>query len=141
VDGEMKSNGARWSRKVGAAAGGIMTYEMNHVSEALAFGLKATTLAERLGSVLLGVAVLFATMFAARHVFGKPFFHGFVVSAGVFLSFDIVLFHWLFQLHRITSGPEADILEPLFVLLGVAMITFGITQERRLLAARMPPAR
>ena len=65
--------------------------------------------------------------------FSRSFFHGFIVSADLILSLDIVLLHWIFQLHRITNGPEADVLEPVFVLCGVAATIIGVKRE---LAAR-----
>ncbi len=40
-----------------------------------------------------------------------------------------ILFHWVFRLHRVTSGPEADIIEPLFVILGLLFIIFGLPSE------------
>jgi len=61
--------------------------------------------------------------------FSRPFFHGFIASAGLILSLDIALLHWLFQLHRITSGPEADVLEPLFVIAGAALAVIGVRRE------------
>ncbi len=42
----------------------------------------------------------------------------------------MLLFHWVFQLHRLTSGPEANVLEPFFVLLGVVFIVIGLRRER-----------
>jgi uncharacterized membrane protein len=56
--------------------------------------------------------------------------NGFLVAIGTFLSFDMILFHWVFQLHRLTSGPEANVLEPFFVLLGVVFIVIGLRRER-----------
>ena len=65
-------------------------------------------------------------------LFSRAFFHGFLVATGTILSFDIVLFHWIFQLHRITNGPEADVLEPIFVLFGCCLTWWGIRQEKKL---------
>jgi len=39
--------------------------------------------------------------------------------------------HWLFGLHHITNHQEDVILEPLFVLTGLAFIGYGITRERQ----------
>jgi len=102
-----------------------------HMMEAAAAGLKADTAAERLGAVLFGVATLAALAAAFRKLCSPPFFHGFVVATGLFLSFDIVAFHWIFQLHRVTNGPEANWLEPLFVAAGVALLVYGYRKERR----------
>lgn len=110
--------------------------QMTHMRAAFAFALKATTQEERIAAVLLGVIILMAAMFAFRRLFGDEFYNGFMVSSGLFLSFDIVVFHWIFQLHRITSGPEANILEPIFVLFGLALLMFGVRGARRLQSAR-----
>jgi hypothetical protein len=113
----------------GIAVGGIVTHQLFHLGEAVAFTLKATTMAERLGSVLVAAMLLVFLVYLAFHFFSRPFFHGFIVAAGLVLSLDIVLLHWIFQLHRITSGPEADVLEPLFVLCGTALTIIGIKRE------------
>jgi hypothetical protein len=107
------------------AVGGIATHQLFHWREAAAFTLKATTMAERLGSVSVAVMLFVLLAYVAFHFFSRSFFHGFIAAAGLILSSDIVLLHWIFQLHRITSGPEADILEPLFVLCGVALTSMG----------------
>jgi hypothetical protein len=57
-----------------------------------------------------------------------PRIHGF---CGIFLSFDIVVFHWVFRLHRITSGPEANVIEPILVLIGIGFVAYGLTHEKR----------
>jgi hypothetical protein len=126
-----------WSaRHSGVALGTIVTYEVNHLSDAVALGLKATTLPERLGAVLFSVAILLAAMFLAHRLFGRSFFHGFIVASGTILSFDIVLNHWIFQLHRITNGPEADVLEPIFVLFGIGLMWWGIRREKMAMGGR-----
>jgi hypothetical protein len=113
----------------GMAVGGIATHQLFHLQEAVAFTLKATTLAERLGSVLVAIILFVFLAYLAFRFFSRSFFHGFIVAGGLILSFDIVLLHWIFQLHRITSGPEADVLEPLFVLCGVALAITGVKLE------------
>jgi hypothetical protein len=119
-----------WSpRRAGVALGAVLGYELFHLSDAVAFGLKATTLPERLAAVGFGAAFLAASIFLVGRLFGRAFFHGFVVATGTILSFDIVLFHWIFQLHRITNGPEADVLEPIFVLFGIGLMWWGIKRE------------
>jgi uncharacterized membrane protein len=104
----------------------------------MSFGplIPVTTMAGRLGVILLGVVFLVWFLSLAMR-FGPSFFRGFLVAVGAFLSFDMILFHWVFRLHRITSGPEADIVEPLFVLLGLAFVIIGIRFER----ASRPEAR
>ncbi len=97
----------------------------------LGFGLVGAAMAGRIAEVALGVLVLVGTLVAAARFYSSSFFHGFMVSSGIFLSFDIVVFHWIFKLHRITSGPEADIIEPLFVLTGLGFIAYGLINEKR----------
>jgi len=113
----------------GMAVGGVATQQLFHLNEALAFTLKATTMPERLGSVLVAVVLFVVLAYLAFRFFSRSFFHGFIVAAGLILSLDIVLLHWIFQLHRITNGPEADLLEPLFVLCGIALTAIGVRRE------------
>jgi len=82
-----------------------------------------------LGSVAIAVILFVFLAYLAFRFFSRSFFHGFIVAGGLILSFDIVLLHWIFQLHRITSGPEADVLEPLFVLCGIALAIIGVKRE------------
>lgn len=94
-------------------------------------GLKAETMGGRIGAVGVGVAILLVLMAVVRKVFAPAFFNGFVVACGLFLSFDIVVFHWVFALHRLTNGPEADWLEPVFVVFGCLLLTYGVRRELR----------
>ena len=113
----------------GMVVGGIATHQLFHLREAIAFTLKATTLTERLSSVFAAAILLLFLAYLVFRLFNRSFFHGFIVSAGLILSLDIVLLHWIFQLHRITSGPEANVLEPLFVLCGTAVTIIGVKRE------------
>lgn len=117
---------------IGAISGFFLTDFLFHLIDAYAFGLKAETPAGRIGAVFFGVFVLLVLMFFFYRYFSKAFFNGFTVATGLFLSFDIVVFHWIFKLHRITNGPEANWLEPLFVVFGIALVWFGIKQEKLL---------
>jgi hypothetical protein len=56
---------------------------------------------------------------------------GVLAGSGLVLSFDIVWVHWLFGRHHVTNTREDLVLEPLFVLTGLALMWFGITRERR----------
>src|SRR6266545_3257125 len=94
-------------------------------------GITVATMTGRLAVVALGAAVLIGCLVASRRFYSRSFFHGFMVSSGVFLSFDIVVFHWVFRLHRITSGPEANVIEPLLVLMGIAFVAYGLRHENR----------
>ncbi|WP_142383599.1 DUF2243 domain-containing protein [Bacillus sp. V5-8f] len=102
-----------------------------HMIHAFAAGLKADSPAERIGAVVFGMAVLMILMGLFKKFFSQSFFQGFIVAAGLFLSFDIVVFHWVFQLHRITNGPEANWLEPVLVVFGSIFVWYGITKERQ----------
>lgn len=116
---------------LGAIAAFFVTDFLFHLIDALAYGLKAETTGQRLGAVFFGICVLFILMGIFYRFFSKAFFNGFTVATGLFLSFDIVVFHWIFQLHRITSGPEANWLEPLFVIAGIILVWQGISKERK----------
>jgi hypothetical protein len=119
----------RRSRNIGIAIGAVATHELFHIGDAVAFSLKASTMAERLGSVAVAVAILVVLCVVVYRLFSRSFLHGFIVASGLVFSVDIVLLHWIFQLHRITSGPEADVLEPIFVIVGAAMAAIGIRRE------------
>lgn len=116
-------------RLLGVIVGFILSDLFFHIVHATAAGLKAETQLERIGAVLVGVVVLLLLMFVAKRYFSTSFFQGFIVATGLFLSFDIVVFHWIFQLHRITNGPEANWLEPILVLGGIVFIWYGLTKE------------
>ena len=88
-----------------------------------------TTMAGRLLVIGLGCVCLVLFLMAAARL-SSSFFNGFLVAIGIFMSFDMILFHWIFQLHRLTSGPEANVLEPAFVALGVAFVIVGLRRER-----------
>src|SRR6266496_6714589 len=73
------------------------------------------TMTGRVAVVLLAVAILIGTLVLAKRLGSSSFFHGFLVAVGVFLSIDIVVVHWIFRLHRVTAGPEANVIEPILV--------------------------
>ncbi|MBD0382839.1 DUF2243 domain-containing protein [Paenibacillus sedimenti] len=114
---------------IGAVVAFFVTDFFFHVIEAFAAGLKADTPLERIGAVFCGIIVLLILMAVFHKFFSKSFFNGFTVATGLFLSFDIVVFHWIFQIHRITNGPEANWLEPVFVVTGIIFVTYGIKKE------------
>ncbi|PLT27621.1 DUF2243 domain-containing protein [Peribacillus deserti] len=119
-------------RIIGAITGFFLADLLFHLIDAFAVGMKAETPAGRIGAVFFGVLILMVLMWLFYRYFSKAFFNGFTVATGLFLSFDIVVFHWIFQLHRITNGPEANWIEPLFVIVGIVMVFAGIKQERSL---------
>jgi uncharacterized membrane protein len=97
----------------------------------MSFGplVPVTSMAGRLAVIGLGCVFLVLFLMAAARL-SRSFFNGFLVAIGTFLSFDMILFHWVFQLHRLTSGPEANFLEPFFVALGVVFVFVGLWRER-----------
>lgn len=117
---------------IGAVVGFFVAEFFFHIVDAFAAGLKADTPLERIGAVLCGITVLLILMVVFHKFFSRSFFNGFTVATGLFLSFDIVVFHWIFQLHRITNGPEANWLEPMFVAVGIIFVTYGVKKERSL---------
>ncbi|WP_112883279.1 DUF2243 domain-containing protein [Paenibacillus montanisoli] len=117
---------------MGAVVAFFVTEFMFHMMDAFAAGLKADTPIERIGAVLCGITVLAILMAVFRKFFSRSFYNGFVVAVGLFLSFDIAVFHWVFQLHRITNGPEANWLEPVFVVSGIVFVAHGVKKDRAL---------
>lgn len=100
-----------------------------HSIKAHAMGVQLETVGERIGAVGTGLVILLIIMIVLKRWFSASFFHGFLVATGLFLSFDIVVFHWFFHLHRITSGPEANWLEPIFVMFGTWLFFYGLIKE------------
>jgi hypothetical protein len=90
-----------------------------------------STASGRIAVLAVAVAVLVGFFLWSRRGLSLSFFRGVLAGSGLILSFDIVWIHWLFGLHRITNSPEDLVLEPLFVLTGLAFMWFGISQERR----------
>jgi hypothetical protein len=117
-------------RLLGIIIGVIVAENLFHLIDAFAYGLKAESSLERIGAVFFGVLVLGVLMVIFRRLFSAAFFNGFTAATGLFLSFDIAVFHWIFQLHRITNGPEANWLEPLFVIGGSFLVWYGVRRER-----------
>jgi uncharacterized membrane protein len=117
-------------RIMGFITGYITTSLYFHSIKAYAIGVELDTAWERIGAVGSGLIILLTLMILFKKFFSTSFFNGFIVATGLFLSFDIVVFHWFFQLHRITSGPEANWLEPLFVVFGTLLLIYGVKKER-----------
>jgi uncharacterized membrane protein len=117
-------------RIMGFITGYIITSLYFHSIKAYAIGVELDTAWERIGAVGSGLIILLILMILFNKLFSTSFFNGFIVATGLFLSFDIVVFHWFFQLHRITRGPEANWLEPLFVVFGTLLLIYGVKKER-----------
>lgn len=101
-------------------------------------GFSPETSGGRVAVVLLGTAMLILTLALAKRFYSASFFRGFLVSVGIFLSFDVVVFHWIFGLHRITSGREADVIEPVVVVIGAGFVIFGLRREARSSRSQSP---
>lgn len=119
------------ARLLGFLIGVLYTDWLFHTGQVLAFELEATTMGERLGALTFGGGATILFYIICAKLFSLSFFYGVIAASGFFASFDIVVFHWIFQLHRITAGPEADIIEPILVVLGVIMLLYGIKKENK----------
>ncbi|MEH2498328.1 hypothetical protein V1294_004807 [Bradyrhizobium sp. AZCC 1678] len=98
----------------------------------LAFTLyPVTTSAGQLAVLTVAVAVLIGFLLWTKRATSASFFLGVLAGTGFVLSFDIVWVHWIFGLHHLTNTQMDLVLEPLFVLLGLAFLWFAITRERR----------
>ncbi|MDP4170089.1 MAG: hypothetical protein Q8906_05715 [Bacillota bacterium] len=125
-------------RIFGFITGYLMAGLFFHSINAYAMGIKLDTTWERLGAVGSGFIMLLIFMAIFKAFFSSSFFHGFLVATGLFLSFDIVVFHWIFHLHRITNGPEANWLEPILVLFGSVLLIYGVKKERKTITSNNP---
>jgi hypothetical protein len=98
----------------------------------LAFTLyPVTTSAGQIAVLTVAVAVLIGFLLWTKRATSGSFFWGVLAGTGFVLSFDIVWVHWIFGLHHLTNTQMDLVLEPLFVLLGLAFLWFGITREHR----------
>lgn len=98
----------------------------------LAFTLyPVTTAAGQIAVLTVAVAALLAFLLWAKRATSGSFFLGVLAGNGFILSFDIVWVHWIFGLHHLTNTQMDLVLEPLFVLLGLAFLWFAITREHR----------
>ncbi|MEH2534217.1 putative membrane protein [Bradyrhizobium sp. AZCC 1588] len=113
------------------------TVGLRHVNDAqpdlvLAFTLyPVTTSAGQIAVLAVAVAVLIGFLLWTKRAMSASFFLGALAGTGFVLSFDIVWVHWIFGLHHITNTQMDLVLEPLFVLLGLAFLWFAMTRERR----------
>ncbi|SER81517.1 DUF2243 domain-containing protein [Salipaludibacillus aurantiacus] len=103
-----------------------------HTGNVQAFGFEAETMAERIGALLFTGAVTLLIFYLAYRFFTCSFFNGVIFAAGFFASFDIFVVHWLFNLHRLTDGPEAIYFEVALVILGIIMIVFSLGNEKKI---------
>ncbi|WP_026286274.1 DUF2243 domain-containing protein [Salsuginibacillus kocurii] len=102
-----------------------------HTDQAQALGFEAETMGERLGALAFVGGITLVFFYICYRFFARSFFNGSIFAAGFFASFDVVVVHWIFQLHRITDGPEAIYIEVFLVILGLIMMVFSVFYERR----------
>ncbi len=90
-----------------------------------------TAPAGQIAVLAAAVAVLVGFLVWSKRATSASFFRGALAGNGLILSFDIVWVHWIFGLHHLTNTQMDLVLEPLFVLLGLVFLWFGITRERQ----------
>jgi hypothetical protein len=111
---------------------GIHQIKNSQTELVLAFTLvPITDSAGKLGVIVFAVVLLIGFILWSKRTASAPFFRGVLAGMGFVLSVDIVWVHWIFGLHHITNTEMDIVLEPLFVLLGLVFLWFGITRERR----------
>ena len=112
---------------------GILSMDLLfHTRYVFAIELGATTTGERMGSLLFGAVMTLFFYYLCKKFFPVSFFHGVLAASGFFASFDIMVFHWIFKLHRLTYGPEVNVIEPFLVVVGIAMLVYAIYKERNI---------
>ncbi|MEX1287611.1 MAG: DUF2243 domain-containing protein [Acidimicrobiia bacterium] len=94
-------------------------------------GFVPQTMAGRIGGVGLAVAILLGTIWLAHRQYSVSFVNGFLVAVGIFLTFDLFLVHWVLELHRVTSGPEALWIEITLFTAGLLFAYVGLRREYR----------
>ncbi|WP_078429152.1 hypothetical protein [Alkalihalobacterium alkalinitrilicum] len=119
-------------RILGFLIGVLYTDWLFHTRHVYALELTATTTLERIGVLAIGGGATILFFILCRKFFPISFFHEVIAASGFFASFDIVVFHWIFNLHRLTNGPEADLIEPILVLIGIILFIYGIQKEKKL---------
>jgi hypothetical protein len=116
---------------VGLTVAGLHQADVGQVDMALAFAFfPVDTWPGMIAVITVAAAVLIGFLFWSKQATSVSFFRGALAGAGLVLSFDIVWVHWIFGLHHITNTRMDIVLEPLFVLLGLVFVWFGIARER-----------
>jgi hypothetical protein len=85
--------------------------------------------AAKLAAVAIAFAGLIISFFWSKGAGSNSFFLGTLTGAGFVVCIDIITLHWIFALHHLTNTDMDLVLEPLFVLLGLGFLWFGITRE------------
>jgi hypothetical protein len=94
-------------------------------------GFVPQTMQGRIGGIALAVAVLLGTIWLVHRRYSVSFVNGFLVAVAVFLTFDLLLVHWVMELHRVTSGPEALWVELVLFAAGLLFLVLGLRREAR----------
>jgi hypothetical protein len=87
-------------RMLGFIIGALFTYQEQYIFKAYAVGYTNADPIDRIDAVMCGLVLLVIIMEIIRRVFSQGFFNGFIMATGLFLSFDIVVFHWVFKLEN-----------------------------------------
>ena len=115
-----------------SSSGGVQQINDTQPDLVLAFTLyPVTTSVGQIAVLTAAVAALIGFLLWTKRAMSASFFLGVLAGTGFVLSFDIVWVHWIFGLHHLTNTQMDLVLEPLFVLLGLAFLWFAITRERR----------
>jgi hypothetical protein len=115
-----------------SSSAGLQRVSTTQPDIVLAFTLyPVTTSAGQIAVLTAAVAVLIGFLLWTKRATSASFFFGVLAGTGFVLSFDIIWVHWIFGLHHLTNTEMDLVLEPLFVLLGLAFLWFSITRERR----------
>ncbi len=123
-----------WTSSFGLCLSSTGLHQINNMQPdpVLAFALyPVTTPAGQLAVLTVAVAMLIGFLLWTKRATSASFFLGVLAGTGFVLSFDIVWVHWIFGLHHLTNTQMDLVLEPLFVLLGLAFLWFAITREHR----------
>jgi uncharacterized membrane protein len=106
-----------------SSSAGLRQLDNTQADLVLAFTLyPVVTSAGQLAVLAVAVAVLIGFLLSTKRATSASFFWGVHAGTGFVLSFDIVWVHWIFGLHHLTNTQMDLVLEPLFVLLGLAFL-------------------
>lgn len=110
---------------------GVASAEMVGMPVVAIEALVPQTMGGRIGGVALLVALVLGTVYLANRFYSVSFFNGFLVAIGLFATVDLIVVHWLMELHRITSGEEATWIEVVLAVVGIVFIALGLRGESR----------
>jgi hypothetical protein len=145
ADSAVQAGATLWSKRIASKAffagllagaglviAGLHQVNTTQIKLVLAFSLvPVSTSAGQIAVITAAVVFLIGFLMWSKQTTSASFFRGALAGMGFVLSVDIVWIHWIFGLHHITNTQMDIVLEPLFVLLGLAFLWFAITRERR----------